>query len=494
MIITLTDRETEDIIASFVVYLQSLDFNVIEWSAPALADFYDTIAPPFLDLFDDADAAADHHMIAHIMYHTFLTFIVEIRADLVPPTAAIDDIAQSPLSAQERQRLSETIARLRAAPQPTQRTPEWYLFRYDLITASNAYKALGSQALKNSLIYEKCKPLVTTADALATTETATLAPSPTNPFAAFKRMVNTTLPTHWGQRYEPLSVAIYEKLNNTHIADFGCIAHPQYPFLGASPDGINDAPNSPLYGRMLEIKNVVSREITGVPKHEYAIQMQMQMEVCDLDLCDFLETKFVEFATTDDFFESLYQDSMVETVQGDEIPAFHGVILQFQHATSENPTYIYHIWDPAIETNPEHDIDLWEKNTIRAQFAAADVDMYGHKNIRFIQKHYWRLEVYSCILVERDRTWFQNNVEQFRALWDTVLRERVSGYEHRAPVRRAGSKAAAAAAAAAATTTITDFFPFETADGGDTPATDVKTITYTPSAKYDSDKYSTCMF
>jgi hypothetical protein len=44
---------------------------------------------------------------------------------------------------------------------------------------------------------------------------------------------------------------------------------------------------------MLEIKNVVSREITGIPKPEYYVQMQLQMEVCDLEECDFLETKLI---------------------------------------------------------------------------------------------------------------------------------------------------------------------------------------------------------
>lgn len=37
-------------------------------------------------------------------------------------------------------------------------------------------------------------------------------------------------------------------------------------FLGASPDGINIEPNSEKYGVMLEIKNIVNREITGIPK------------------------------------------------------------------------------------------------------------------------------------------------------------------------------------------------------------------------------------
>ena len=83
----------------------------------------------------------------------------------------------------------------------------------------------------------------------------------------------------------------YEKTYNTTVGDFGCISHTDYEYIAASPDGINIDDTSPLYGRMLEIKNTVSRVITGIPKLEYWIQMQIQMEVCDLNECDFLEMK-----------------------------------------------------------------------------------------------------------------------------------------------------------------------------------------------------------
>ena len=62
-------------------------------------------------------------------------------------------------------------------------------------------------------------------------------------------------------KYEPLSVLLYEYLYETTISDFGCIQHDKHKFLGASPDGINTKPNNFLYGRMLEIKNIVNQGI-----------------------------------------------------------------------------------------------------------------------------------------------------------------------------------------------------------------------------------------
>lgn len=278
------------------------------------------------------------------------------------------------------------IEHLRLKPQPVQRTPEWYQFRYNLITASSAHKIFESQCCLNQLIYEKCQPL-------NIEEKSTV-------------NVNTTL--HWGQKYEPLSVMIYEDMNKTTIEDFGCIAHDTYSFLGASPDGINVDENSPLFGRMLEIKNIVNREITGIPLREYWIQMQLQMEVWDLNECDFLETKFVEYETESDFY------------QGQDSGKLHGVIMYFNTKDSK-PYYIY---KPLHITNRD-DIVKWEEDNIDS-----------HDNMMWIKNIYWKLEKMSCVLVLRNKKWFQDNVTQMENVWKIIEKERIDGCEHRAPKRK----------------------------------------------------------
>ena len=45
--------------------------------------------------------------------------------------------------------------------------------------------------------------------------------------------------------------------------------------------------NQGLDGRMLEVKNMYNRDINGIPKEEYWIQMQIQLETCNLECCDF---------------------------------------------------------------------------------------------------------------------------------------------------------------------------------------------------------------
>jgi len=295
--------------------------------------------------------------------------------------------------------ISTKIEALRNIPQPTQRTPEWYQFRHNLITASNAYKAFESQPTINQLIYEKCQPLITTVDI-----------NDTNYVESEVKMVNVNTSLHWGQKYEPLSVMIYEEKYNTKVEDFGCIRHPQYHFIGASPDGINVDTKSALYGRMLEIKNVVSREINSIPKKEYWIQMQLQMEVCDLDECDFLETKFTEYS---DYVS--YKNDETST---------KGIIIYF-HTKEGKPFYVYKPLD--LINNEE--TEKWEENTI----SLYSEEPYNYTYIKFI---YWKLDKLSCVLVLRNREWFKNNITQLEKVWNIIEEERVKGYQHRAPVKK----------------------------------------------------------
>ena len=315
--------------------------------------------------------------------------------------------------------IGEQITVLRGKPQPAQRTPEWYIFRHNLITASNAYKAFESQATKNQLIYEKCQPL-------------TNAQNLDSDLVDDVKMVNVNSPLHWGQKYEPLSVKIYEHEYDTKVEDFGCIQDDEYAFLGASPDGINTDIKSTRYGRMLEIKNIVNREINGIPKKEYWIQTQLQMKVCDLDECDFLETRFTEYADQNAFKEDINEDEIYEDDDGKEFVnvclskelKHKGIIIYF-HTKEGKPYYVYKPLD-IIHPN---DILQWEEQTIDLYQS----DKYKYTYIKFI---YWKLDQMSCVLVCRNRQWFEDNIWELEELWNIVVLERVSGFEHRAPNRK----------------------------------------------------------
>ena len=306
-----------------------------------------------------------------------------------------------------KKNITKIVTYLKSIPQPTQRTNEWYEFRHNLITASNAYKAFESTSLKNQLIYEKCQPLVN-ADAQKQSQQVN---------------INTTF--HWGQKYEPVSVMLYEYLYNTKIGDFGCIKHNQYHFLGASPDGINVDPNSEKYGTMLEIKNIVNRDITGIPKKEYWVQTQIQMETCDLDECDFLETRFIEYEN-----EELFLTDNPITIQQEENDIhiertakneYKGVIMYFANKEG-NPYYVY----KPMNINTYTKFQKWEEEKMNE----------NNNEYTWIKNLYWKLDCFSCVLIKRNKKWFNENIHFLEEIWKTIEYERIHGYEHRAPTKK----------------------------------------------------------
>lgn len=295
-----------------------------------------------------------------------------------------------PITSIKKERISQQINILRNKYQPEQRTQEWYDFRYNLITASSAGKAYGSPSMVNSLIYEKCKPNI---------------PRKTT-------NINMDSSLHWGQKYEPISVSIYEDKYKTQIEDFGCIQDDNHKFLGASPDGINIDSTSHLYGRMLEIKNIVNRKITGIPKKDYWIQMQLQMHVCNLNECDFWETRFSEYNSYNEYMND-YSDTPFITADGKR----KGMYMCFNE--NDIPKYEY----PDLNLSQDA-LQEWE-----------EIQMNKPNRI-WIKNNYWKLEEYSCVLVCRNRIWFKAAVLLLENIWSIIEYERIHGYEHRAPNRK----------------------------------------------------------
>jgi putative phage-type endonuclease len=286
--------------------------------------------------------------------------------------------------------IENKINMIKNKPQPEQRTPEWFEFRHNLITASSAGKIFESLSSINQIIYEKCSPMV---------DRSNMSNMP----------VNTSSPLHWGQKYEPVSILFYEHKYNTKVEDFGCIQHDKYKFLGASPDGIITDKNSNLHGRMLEIKNVVSRVITGIPKKMYWIQMQLQMETCDLNDCDFLECQFKEYPDQ----ESFNNDGDFKYTENEQLK---GIILYFE--VDNRPIYEY-----MPLTMKEDEYNIWKN------------EMMG-KYDKFMKVIYWKLDNYSCILVLRNTQWFDAAIIEIEKVWNTIIYEKETGFEHRAPKKR----------------------------------------------------------
>tara|TARA_Y100000992_G_C21274337_1_gene498998 strand:+ start:2850 stop:4043 length:1194 start_codon:yes stop_codon:yes gene_type:complete len=274
---------------------------------------------------------------------------------------------------------SDQVNYLKHIPQPAQKTQEWYDFRKKHLTGSNIWKLFSTESTKRQLIYEK------------------LAPSS----ASHNYNSLSSGPLNWGHKYEPLSILFYEYYNDVRVEEFGCVPHKSVPFLAASPDGIVTSQRQ--NGRMLEIKNVVSREITKTPKMEYWIQMQLQMEVCDLKDCDFVETKFVEYDNENDFKADAYR---IEK----------GMIMVF---VKNNESYVYE-YSPLFQ-NRDKDLNTFIQNS----FDKYNIDdpQKSINGIKWFTNVFWKLDVYSCVYVPRNQKWFEAAYPIMEETWNLIKTE-----------------------------------------------------------------------
>jgi len=173
---------------------------------------------------------------------------------------------------------------------------------------------------------------------------------------------------------------------------------------------------------MLEIKNVVNREITGIPSMAYWIQMQVQMEVCDLDDCNFIETQFKEYpeavTTADDDAETKFYAGIPNYL-------YNGVILYFvkRDFVDNSPKYVYMPLDTPL-TKPA--IESWVSEKKRE---------LANSHVLF-RRIYWYCDRFSCVLVKRNRDWFSAAEPRIRDFWRIVEKERTDGYSHRLPKKR----------------------------------------------------------
>ena len=156
--------------------------------------------------------------------------------------------------------MERTIERAReliAQEYAEQRSQEWLDLRENMITASDAASAIGESRYESEDSFVKKKVMRTKWAGNAATAHGTL--------------------------LEPLVRDLYDKKYNRKSHEIGLVQHREYPWLGASPDGVTEN------GILVEIKCPMTRKIEAkVPKH-YWPQVQLQLEITDLEECDFVQ-------------------------------------------------------------------------------------------------------------------------------------------------------------------------------------------------------------
>jgi putative phage-type endonuclease len=390
----LTNKDREDLFESICLLMESyIDVNIQQYIQPNFhLSVFNSIVNTLTNTLIDLDLDIKEFVEKEVERALALFY-----KHIAPPRSSGNTFIR--LSKPCLNILKAKVQYLLTIPQPEQRTTAWYEFRYKHLTASNIWKVFISDSTRNQLIYEKCQPLIT---------------------AKYSGCGSLESPMHWGQKYEPLSVMLYEEIYKAKVSDFGCIPHRTLEFLAASPDGIVTDETSLRYGRMLEVKNIVNREITGLPKMEYWVQMQLQMEVCELNECDFLETRFTEYASKEDY-------------ENDTGAEKKGLMMLFM---SDKPIYEYAPLSISNNVSISNTVNI--SDTLIDEWHEAMMEK--NSTLTWIKNIYWKLDQLSCVLVLRNKLWFKAIIPQLKDIWATIEKEKQSGYEHRMPKKSTTTK------------------------------------------------------
>jgi len=168
------------------------------------------------------------------------------------------------------------VKAIQQAPQIPQRSEEWFKHFGKVLTASEFSALFTNTKRRRDLVLSKVHPA---------TESSTFQHAcPTEGMTALG----------WGIRFEPVVKQLIEHRDKCKLFEPGRLYHRTNTHLAASPDGlIAEASNPEQLGRLVEIKCPYSRTIGGEIPSDYWVQMQIQMEVADIDECEYIEVELL---------------------------------------------------------------------------------------------------------------------------------------------------------------------------------------------------------
>jgi len=150
------------------------------------------------------------------------------------------------------------------------------------------------------------------------------------------------------------------------------------------------------------------------------MQMQGQLESCDLEECDFLQVKFIEYYTEQDYNDDVYlvDEKVKEGYSSNGL--VKGLLIAFiKRRLEENPTIQYEY----CEFNSSYDsLKEWSEKII---------DNYKEGDFKYdtVKLHWWKIERYECTLVGRDREWWLDVQPKIIDFWEDVLHYRNVGIQ-----------------------------------------------------------------
>ncbi len=249
-----------------------------------------------------------------------------------------------------------------------QRTPEWYAQMNSIISASELGNLFGAPRQRAKMVVSKTLPYESRNQSLAI---------PSDSMSAFD----------WGIRFEPVVKQIYEYRYGVTIKELGRLHHQVDSRCTASPDGlIYTCPKNERTGRLIEIKCPVTREVDGTIPKDYYTQMQMQLHVTGLKLCDYVEAVFA----------SKYNNNIQKEGPG----MYDGYVALIRYAEMKGNQEFYYIYSP-VNCNSDWQPDIEEEEEI----------------VEIIP---WRLMNWNEQIVTRSEEWWVSIKQEIDKFWEDV--------------------------------------------------------------------------
>ena len=178
------------------------------------------------------------------------------------------------------------------------------------------------------------------------------------------------------------------------------VPHPTFEAFGASPDGIcDDTGNDEYVGRMVEIKCPPKRKFTKTVPGHYLMQVLGQLEVCNLDECDFFQVKIEDYESYEEYQKDVFiNDDMI--VEGRTLFNFpKGATITYKQ--NEKLSYKYCQFN---QTNKQ--LQEW-------------IDSQPKENL--FEVKWWKITRYETTLVKRDKQWWIEKIESIGKFYKDLL-------------------------------------------------------------------------
>lgn len=296
---------------------------------------------------------------------------------------------------EEQLKNAEQLNILLSVKYPEQRSPEWYKQRETRLTASDGATIIGQNKYEPFYNYYKKK------------------------LQGYVFKGNEAC--YHGTKFERIIILQFQHRNNVILHDFGLVCHPTIPFLGASPDSIvshyklDGISKTNMVGTMIEIKCPLTRPIKsygqikgGICPIYYWIQVQIQLQCCNLTRCRFVQCKINEYSEEQYINDLKNQERLscgvfIQMLPKDKYELINEDKSNYNEIVYEYSKFIYP--DKLLNYN---DNKIWLENQIIPD------------NMVFDRYVYWNISVYTDNEILRDDEWFNDNIDKYKKTWDYI--------------------------------------------------------------------------